>query len=198
MTMLLSLMVMSVSSFTYQTEYNYQRSTFGTTSNYISHNNTQSIEYRGIGYTTNYSNGQFNSTQYYHTPSQSSSGRSRPCWQPRRAKGYDETGKEYDTGSGEQGNPTDLWDTTYEYKWDGTYWYRTNDDGKNWEKWHTTLHLWYHWWGWGSVHPGENAVTLYPDNPVPIGDNYIWFMVCIVSIYSLVKAKRNKLKHSAY
>ena len=75
-----------------------------------------------IGYTTNYSNGQFTPSAYknlntstysgtynpYSNGNTNNGGSGRPG-QPRRAKGYDETGKEYDTGSSEQGNPPDLW-----------------------------------------------------------------------------------------
>ena len=204
MTMLLSLMVMSVSSFTYQTEYNYQRSTFGTTSNYIPHNNTQSIEYRRIGYTTNYSNGQFNSAQYYQdTYTPTSIGSIGKHGQPRRVKGYDDNGNEINTDG--QGNPSDpskgMWKDGYEYYYEPStgYWYRTKDGGETWQKWSSWLDWGGLFWDWRGGRPHGGNVTHYNEqNPVPIGDNYIWFMVCIVSIYSLIKSKRNKLKHSAY
>ena len=158
-----------------------------------------------IGYTTNYSNGQFTPSAYknlntstysgtynpYSNGNTNNGGSGRPG-QPRRAKGYDETGKEYDTGSSEQGNPPDLWLPGYEYKWDGTYWYRTSDGGKNWEKWHTTLHLWYHWWGWGTVHPGKDAVTLYHENPVPIGDTTTPFLILMFAYLSYHEIKKRR------
>lgn len=175
-------------SFTFQTEYNYQMSTFGATSSYIPYNNSQSIEYRGVGYTTNYSNGQFNSTQYYqgtYTPVASSpSGGSRPG-QPRRVVIHNPN------------NPNDSLDTHLQDDYDpiwsyyhGTYqgWILHPDD-RWYEKRGDKL---YYWNGseWVEVGIFDNMwshdkTTANPS--VPIGDNYIWFMVCIVSIYSLIK-----------
>lgn len=202
MTMLLSLMVMSVYSFTYQTEYNYQRSTFGTTSNYISHNNTQSIEYRRIGYTTNYYNGQFNSGVYksleYHN--RFFNGTYNPTLDIE-----DNTDFGYYNGSHRKSLPI-------------RYGSETSDDGTvvvNWYiEYYEILGVGYYMLYVDGVYYGDylgsygrakkiaeeaaKNMANEKSHSVPIGDNYIWFMVCIVSIYSLIKANRNKLKHSAY
>ena len=101
--------------------------------------------YRGIGYTTNYSNGQFNSGVYkssmtsleyqnrsftgIYNPAESSSGGSRQSVQPRKVKGYDENGDEIDTGNNRKGNPDDMWNDTYEYYWDGSNWWRKDSNG---------------------------------------------------------------------
>lgn len=209
MTLLLSLMVMSMSSFTYQTEYSYQKSAFGTTSSYIRYSNSQqaqharTYQYNKIGYTTNvcrhnYSYGYVTTSKYSTTtPYSPSSSNGRPG--PRRIRVYDGDGNEQDTPG-----RTDGIDWLYEYDESTDTWWCSQDGGLTWKKWDSL-------WGWGLLgfdwregrgDPTESATHFHhdPNDPwlTPIGDNYIWFMVCIVSIYSLVKSKRNKLKHSAY
>ena len=198
-TLLLSLMITNMFSFTFQTEYNYQMPTFGATSSYIPYNNSQSIEYRGIGYTTNYSNGQFNSTQYYQgTYTPSLSGFNGRPGQPRRVKGYTADGDSINTDNdGAKGNPSDMWKNGYDYYYDkeAKTWYRghwtTDWRGRKIYSYETWLDDWsiIFGWHWSILDYGksDNAVQYYEQNPVPIGDNYIWFMVCIVSIYSLIK-----------
>lgn len=179
-TLLLSLMMTNMFSSTFQTEYNYQLSIFDAILSYIPYNNSQSIEYKGIGYTTNYSNGQFNSTQYYQStyiPSSSSSN-----GKPRPKKVVIRSGNDsIDTGR------TDDYNSDWKY-YHGIFfggWYYDDGDkvwkwnGKDWDETSSIVEL------------GSRSATAHPS--VPIDDNYIWFMVCIVSIYSLVKWI--KLKH---
>lgn len=105
------------------------------------------------------------------------SGGGRP--QPRRVVVYGGDGQEYDTGNSTQGNPTNgMWENGYEYRWDGTYWWRTSDGGQTWDRWNTYLGLWYHWWTLDGKKPGSGAVTVYQENPTPVGDGLYVMFIC--------------------
>ena len=172
-------------------------------SNHYNSYNSVSVEQtnRRIGYTTNYSNGQFNSTQYYrstYTPTASNSG-GRPR-QPRKVKGYDDNGNEINTDG--QGNPSDpskgMWGDGYEYYYESStgYWYRTKDGGKTWQKWSSWLDWGGLFWDWRGGRPHGGNVTHYNEqNPVPIGDAIVPLLTILLLYIGydiLVKSRLKK------
>ena len=105
------LILLQISTFDYG---NYNNSY---SNHYNSYNGVPAEQtYRGIGYTTSYSNGQFNSTQYYQSyqgvyVSVSDNSSKRPV-QPRRVGGYDKNGC---TIGDEYGDSSDFWNDGYDY-----------------------------------------------------------------------------------
>lgn len=158
--------------------------------------------YRGIGYSTNYANGQFNSGVYKssmatleyqnrtftgtYNPSEteSSSGGSRPGGQPRKVKGYTADGEE--TGSASSGPETgtgigrgeSFWEDGYEYYYNKkeNRWYRKDAAG-NVSEWDNILG--WHWTlFYGHTIPdGSTQGYQYP--PTPIGDAIIPFLILL-------------------
>jgi len=168
--LLIVLIFLLASSFTYQTEY--KATSFGTTSSYIDNRrgviNDNNVTPNRIGYTTQY--GTYNPS-YGSVPSSNSGYGARGS--VRRAPAQDSNGNHYDT-------PFDF-DDGYEYYWDGKYWWRYHkivwgaiSDWEYWENgsWH---------WGWTFSEP-DGATHVYEQ---PIGDVDIWFVILAVSIYVL-------------
>jgi hypothetical protein len=196
----------------YGTDYNDTKPIYTITNNIKYHNiyvSTQNTNYpivsknanqdnKRIGYTTNINvtscknDGTivYQPVYYDHSSSTYSNG-------PRKMKVYDENGNEYDTGNEKQGNPTTMWEDGYEYRWDGTFWWRSNDGGRTWERWHTSLNLWYHWWSFFHEKPDKDAITMYEENPMPIdndSNDTVLFIFGIVSLYSCYKYYQFKEK----
>lgn len=129
--------------------------------------------YRGIGYSTNYANGQFNSTQYYqggYTPAESSSG--GRTGKPRRVvikHGNDSI----DTGRQDDWNPNwkyyhgSVLGIGYGERW----YYKDGDDMYYWNG-----NEWEHTGRWDWVHTHENATA---HSSVPIGDAIIPLLILL-------------------
>ena len=145
--------------------------------------------YRGIGYTTNYSNGQFNSTHYYqstYTQSASSSG-GRPG-QPRRViikHGNDSIDTKRD----------DDWNPNWKYYhgsvlgigYDERWYYKDGDDMYFWNG-----NEWEHTGRWDWVHTHESATA---HHSVPIGDPDFYLITALLFsyfIYIYMKKRRQQ------
>lgn len=120
-----------------------------------------------IGYTTNYSNGKFNSSVYdgFNPGNNRSS-------HIRRIKGYTADGDSIDTGHNRRGNPDDMWNNNYNYYWDGSNWWRKDKNG-NYYLW-TNLFGWRWYDPWGILYDTEppEGTPQYYQNPMPISSIY--------------------------
>jgi hypothetical protein len=161
--------------------------------------------YRGIGYTTNYSNGQFNSGVYKssmttlgyqnrafagtYNPAESSSGGERTGGGPRRITVYDGNGNTAET-PGDVGDPEGI----YQYDESTGKWYYSPDNGKTWYEWRRASGIWELFvglfgggWGsdWRTVNnpPSENSNhwASDPNDPflTPIGDAIIPLLILL-------------------
>lgn len=165
-------------------------SVFITSYTYMTDDYTNDYSYRRIGYTTSYSNGQFNSSQYnsmfpesynynqryigfgnervysgtYNPYSQGSYGRNSnggSRGQPRRISVYNGEGEEEETPGGNSDNP----DWLYQYDETTGTWWCSKDGGLTWWKWDSWLGLgWFAWkWREGRGDPTDNAEHYHND-----------------------------------
>jgi hypothetical protein len=174
--------------------------TYGNYTNlYINnHNSYNSISdeqtYRRIGYTTNYSNGQFNSVHYYQN-TYTSNGSNRRPGQPRRIIVY--SGSDDESGKNTPGGNNDSSDWLYEYDDTTKEWWCSKDGGKSWYKWDSWFGLgWlFHDWRPGRGNPTDNATHYHHDknNPwvVPIGEPTVPLLT-ILLLYSVTILKKKK------
>ena len=165
-----------------------------------------------IGYTTNYSNGQFTPSAYqnfntstysgtynpYSNGNANNGGSGRPG-QARRVKGYTDDGEEHDDGNSDTYNPwigrTEHFldnESEYTYYWYGDHWWRKNSSG-SWQ-------IWTSWAGWHSSwgvlypsHPDDTAQKGYnKDKPTPIGDATTPFLLLMFAYLSCQEIKKRR------
>lgn len=143
-----------------------------------------------IGYTTNYSNGKFNSSVYDGFNSGLNSDNHKP--NIRRSIGYDDNGNQINTDNLPNGNPNPMWEDGYEYYWDGSVWWRHA------EFWFI-VDLGWQWWDgsrWRTsirINPPSDIIQYYKENPLPLKDIYpLFILVILYTTIKQLKLKQNE------
>ena len=151
-----------------------------------------------IGYTTNYSNGQFTPSAYQNFNTSTYSGTYNPYsnWntnnggggrsgQPRRIPVYNGN----DTLQ-TPGGDNDSYD--WHYRYDGTYWWCNKGDGK-WLQWRGIFWDWTDWaQDWRSDVTGGKYKDAQDYNPVPIGEPTTPLLLLMFAYLSYHEIKKRR------
>lgn len=163
-----------------------------------------------IGYTTNYSNGQFTPSAYQNLNTSTYSGTYNPYsnWdannegsgrpgQPRRVKGYTDDGEEHDDGGSPYSDWAPLFGTSHFEGQSGVYYWddETNSwwryDGSKWHKWMSTLDY-YHWSIFEYGGPSNPEQGYNKDKPTPIGDTTTPLLILMFAYLSCQQIKKRR------